>query len=67
MKAYELTKKLLYETKPVLRKVEDQTWDVMGQIEGFEDMKTSMLWKSNVPGSGAPECIPAAMVQALEN
>ncbi|XMB85978.1 ADP-ribosylglycohydrolase family protein [Mycoplasmatota bacterium WC44] len=67
MKAYEITKKLLYETKPVLRKVEDQTWDAMTQVEEYEDIKTSMLWRSNVPGSGAPESIMAAMVQALEN
>ncbi len=66
-KAYEITKNLLYNTKPVLRDVEDQTWDDMNKVEQYEDLKTSLLWSSNVPGSGAPECIAAAMVQALKN
>ncbi len=66
-RAYEITKNLLYNTKPVLLDVEDQTWDAMAGIESFHDNRVSLLWGSRVPGSGAPECIAAAMVQALEN
>lgn len=66
MKAWELTKDLLRNTKPVVRTEEEQTWDA-SQLMNSQDAMVALFWKSNVPGSAAPEYLMAAALQSLEN
>jgi len=66
MKAWELTRDLLRDTMPVVRSAEEQTWDASGLMQGL-DFGTALFWKSNVPGSAAPENLMAAALQSLEN
>ncbi|MEJ5899417.1 ADP-ribosylglycohydrolase family protein [Ochrobactrum teleogrylli] len=66
MKAWELTRDLLRDTKPVVRTAEEQTWDASAVMKAQDDLM-AMFWKSNVPGSAAPECLMAGALQSLEN
>ena len=59
MKAWELTRDLLRNTKPIIRTAEEQTWDASA-VMAAGDMMVAMFWKSNVPGSAAPECTGVA-------
>ncbi len=54
MKAWELTRDLLRQTQPVVRTAEEQTWDASELMKGL-DFGVALFWKSNVPGSAAPE------------
>lgn len=67
MKAWEMASQLYRNAKPVVLDEEEQTWEVMKTVSGFYDQLAGLDWKSNVPGSGAPETIMIAAVQALEN
>ncbi len=67
MKAWEIARKLYRTAKPILRSEEEQTWTDNVDVSGFYDDNLSLDWGSNVPGSGAPEKIMVAAVQALEN
>lgn len=67
MKAWELAQKLFTEAKPVIRSEEEQTWTENMDVSDFYDENLALDWGSNVPGSGAPEKIMVAAVQALEN
>jgi hypothetical protein len=66
MKAWELTRDLLRNTKPVVRSAEEQTWDASA-VMAAGDAMLAMFWKSNVPGSAAPECLMAGALQSLES
>ena len=66
-KAWELAGELYRNAKPVVLSEEDQTWTANLETMKFYDQILSLDWASNVPGSGAPERIMAAAVQALEN
>ncbi|MCD8097708.1 MAG: ADP-ribosylglycohydrolase family protein [Lachnospiraceae bacterium] len=66
-KAWEITGELYRNAKPVVRQEEEQTWTVNLDTSSFYDQLLSLDWGSRVPGSGAPECIMAASMQALEN
>ncbi|MBC2887188.1 ADP-ribosylglycohydrolase family protein [Ochrobactrum sp. CM-21-5] len=66
MKAWEYTRDLLRDTKPVVRTAEEQTWDASAVMKAQDDLM-AMFWKSNVPGSAAPECLMAGALQSLEN
>ncbi len=66
-KAWELAGELYRNAKPVVLTEEDQTWTANLETMKFYDQILSLDWASNVPGSGAPERIMAAAVQALEN
>lgn len=66
-KAWELAGELYQNAKPVVLTEEDQTWTANLETMKFYDQILSLDWASNVPGSGAPERIMAAAVQALEN
>ncbi len=66
MKAWELTRDLLRDTMPVVRSAEEQTWDASALMNSL-DFGTALFWKSNVPGSAAPENLMAAALQSLEN
>ena len=67
MKAWEIAQGLYNNAKPVILQKEDQTWEVLKQVSSFYDSLIGLDWDSNVPGSGAPEKIMVAAVQALEN
>lgn len=67
MRAWEIAQKIFYEAQPVIRSEEEQTWTDNVDVSGFYDDNLSLDWGSNVPGSGAPEKIMVAAVQALEN
>ncbi len=67
MKAWEIAQKVFTEAKPVIRTEEEQTWTDNVDVSGFYDQNLALDWGSNVPGSGAPEKIMVAAVQALEN
>lgn len=66
MKAWELARDLLRNTEPVVRSAEEQTWDASELMNG-QDFGVSLFWKSNVPGSAAPENLMAGALQSLEN
>lgn len=67
MKAWEIAQKVFTEARPVIRTEEEQTWTDSVDVSGFYDDNLALDWGSNVPGSGAPEKIMVAAVQALEN
>lgn len=67
MKAWEMAENIFTSARPVIRSAEEQTWTDNVDVSGFYDDNLSLDWGSNVPGSGAPEKIMVAAVQALEN
>ncbi len=67
MKAWEIAYNLFSNAKPRILSEEDQTWTALRAVSKFYDMSVGLDWMSNVPGSGAPEKIMVASVQALEN
>lgn len=67
MKAWEMATDLFQSAKPVIRQEEDQTWTANLETMEFYDALLGLDWASNVPGSGAPEKIMVAAMQALEN
>lgn len=62
-----MEKELLYTAIPVVLKEDEQEWDLMDTLKDANDGRLKMLWGSNVPGSGAPERLMIAAVQAKEN
>lgn len=66
-KAWEIAQNLFWNAQPVIRSAEEQTWTENENVSDHYDMMLSLDWGSNVPGSGAPEKIMVASVQALEN
>ncbi|HHZ02601.1 MAG TPA: ADP-ribosylglycohydrolase family protein [Tissierellia bacterium] len=66
-KAWEMAYELYANAKPVLLKEEEQGWEPLKAVANFYDNMLRMEWHSNVPGSGAPEQLMVAAVQALEN
>lgn len=67
MKAWEIAGNLYRNAKPRILEEEDQTWKAINEVSDFYDRLVGLDWNSNVPGSGAPEMIMVAAVQALEN
>ncbi|GMQ60232.1 hypothetical protein AN1V17_46320 [Vallitalea sediminicola] len=67
MKAWEMEQQLIESAIPVVLSEEEQQWDGMADTGKVDDDKIKLLWGSNVPGSGAPERVIIAGVQALEN
>ncbi|MCF7928070.1 MAG: ADP-ribosylglycohydrolase family protein [Spirochaetales bacterium] len=65
--AWEIELETLQASRPPEGQAEDRSWELMGRLESFQDGLASMLWRSKVPGSGAPEHLLVAGVQALEN
>ena len=66
-KAWEIASDLFETAEPVIRKKEEETWEDNIEVSRQYDESLSLDWGSNVPGSGAPEKIMVAAVQALEN
>ncbi|WP_113673621.1 ADP-ribosylglycohydrolase family protein [Vallitalea guaymasensis] len=67
MKAWEMEQQLIESAIPVVLSEEEQQWDGMADIGKVDDDKIKLLWGSNVPGSGAPERVIIAGIQAIEN
>lgn len=67
MKAWELDKKMMRAAIPRPLSEEEQTWDAMESLEEQENARLRLLWKSNVPGSGAPERLMVGATMDLEN
>ena len=67
MKAWEIAQDIFTNARPVVRNQEEQTWTDNVDVSVFYDNNILLDWGSNVPGSGAPEKIMVAAVQALEN
>lgn len=67
MQAWELERKITDEAIPKILQEEEQTWKSALERGKLEDDYLKMMWSSRVPGSGAPESIMTAKVQALEN
>ncbi len=53
--------------RPVLRPEQDESWSAIEGLEASQDAAIRLQWYSEVPGSGAPERLMEAAVQALEN
>lgn len=67
MKAWKKAYELMQHAVPVVLDEEEQTWLAMVEVEKFHDMNIKLFWASNVPGSGAPECLAVAAVQSMHN
>lgn len=67
MKAWEIAQDIFKNAHPVICNEEEQTWTDNVDVSIFYDNNISLDWGSHVPGSGAPEKIMVAAVQALEN
>ena len=67
MKAWEIAGNLFRGARPVILSEEDQSWKSLREVSRFYDRLLGLDWASSVPGSGAPEKIMVAAVQALEN
>lgn len=67
MRAWEMARELFENSAPVIRQREEQTWEDNISVSDQYDQNLLLDWKSRVPGSGAPEKIMVAAVQALEN
>ncbi|MEG0812808.1 MAG: ADP-ribosylglycohydrolase family protein [Clostridium sp.] len=67
MKAWEIAGNIYRNAQPVIREEEEQTWTANIDVSKFYDQNLSLDWGSQVPGSGAPEKIMVAAVQAMEN
>lgn len=67
MKAWEIAHDLFSNAEPVILNEDDQGWKSLKAVSDFYDQSTLIDWHSNVPGSGAPEKIMVAAIQALEN
>ena len=65
MKAWEIEHGLRISAKP--DKTFQPKWEGIDEFEKFYDNIITLFWKSNVPGSGAPECLIAGAIQSVEN
>ena len=66
-KAWEIAYDIFSNAKPVVLNEGEQGWGALKSVSDFYDGILNLDWASNVPGSGAPEKIMVAAVQALEN
>lgn len=66
-KAWELELEIRKNAKCVVLGEDKQTWDTINKLRQTADQGIMMFWDSRVPGSGAPECLMIAAVQAAEN
>jgi len=66
-KAWEIELEIRQRAKPVVLSEEEQTWDAINNLRQMADQQVQLFWDSRVPGSGAPECLMVAAVQAAGN
>ena len=67
MKAWEFSRDLVNNVSPEKLKVADENWDLYEKLEKLEDERVKRWWKSEVAGTGIPECLIVAMIQSVEN
>lgn len=67
MKAWEVSRSILRQAKPVVLDEEEQKWRGTRDVTRQLDAELMREWKSNVPGSAAPDCLMAGAIQSLEN
>ncbi|NMA12978.1 MAG: ADP-ribosylglycohydrolase family protein, partial [Chloroflexi bacterium] len=68
MKAWELSKKLITEAKPILQSKEDLVWtEDKVDLGNLEIQEQRDRWYTHVPGSRAPDMVLIGAVQATEN
>ncbi len=66
-RAWEIEHETLSKAVPPEGQQEDRSWEMMAQLEQFQSAQVRLWWDARVPGSGAPEHLAVAAVQALEN
>lgn len=67
-KAWEMEHELMQNAMPVVLSAEEQTWDTGAEFaEKYIETMTKLVWKSNVPGSFAPERVIIGAIQSMEN
>lgn len=68
MKAWQRARDLFRNATPVIIPDQDQTWESDASEMGSRiDFDRRLFWKNVVPGSGAPDCLAVAALQAMEN
>jgi ADP-ribosylglycohydrolase len=68
LKAWELSKKLITEAKPILQSKEDLVWtEDKVDLGNLEIQEQRDRWYTHVPGSRAPDMVLIGAVQATEN
>ncbi|MFA6611168.1 MAG: ADP-ribosylglycohydrolase family protein [Bacilli bacterium] len=66
-KAWEREFELMNHAKPIVLEEEEQGWLFSEQIEKIDDMMLKSKWKSNVPGSNAPERVIIGAIADMGN
>ncbi|MEN6551005.1 MAG: ADP-ribosylglycohydrolase family protein [Candidatus Cryosericum sp.] len=66
-KAWELERDMRQSAVPVDRRVNPSSWSQQTGGSLGQDEMMCMLWRSRVPGSGAPECLYLEAAQSMEN
>lgn len=68
MQAWERARDIFRSARPVAVADADQSWATDATLaESRSDADIRLFWSSNVPGSGAPDCLALAALGALEN
>ncbi|HNZ77656.1 MAG TPA: ADP-ribosylglycohydrolase family protein [Bacilli bacterium] len=66
-KAWEREFELMQQAKPVVLEEDEQGWLFSEQIEQIDDIMLKSKWKSNVPGSNAPERVIIGAIADMGN
>jgi ADP-ribosylglycohydrolase len=67
MKAWQYSKDLINNAKPVILNKPPENWDLFARMEKMEDERVKLWWHSENLGTGMPECFIVAMIQSIEN
>jgi ADP-ribosylglycohydrolase len=67
MKAWQYSKDLIDNAKPVILDKPPENWDLFSRMEKMEDERVRFWWHSKNLGAGMPECFIVAMIQSIEN
>lgn len=66
-KAWEREYEMMKNAIPKILEEDEQGWLFSLKVEEMDDIFLKMKWKSNVPGSNAPERVIIAAIQDMEN
>lgn len=66
-KAWEREYELMNQAKPVVLEEDEQSWLFSEQVEQMDDIMLKLKWKSNVPGSNAPERVIIGAIADMGN
>ncbi|MCL5677143.1 MAG: ADP-ribosylglycohydrolase family protein [Firmicutes bacterium] len=66
-KAWEIELEERRSAKPRIVAEHEENWEGLRSLQCSQDNTLKMLWHSEVPGSGASECLMRGAVQAAEN